>query len=260
MPLVFASLFLMAASLTMGIHLSLFAEAEQFVAANPAQAALRVAVVRNMVLAGIVAISAAAVFFHRERDRGAAEWLQRFATIASPTLLAFSIPFFFDWKVFEGRDLLFGACAVLFGVCLERLLRVSFAAARVAETPAAASSGRAWLPLTVVAALFAFFAIYFSFHSVQQHYNLKTQSFDLAIFDNLIWNLARGEWFLSTPAMGPTGSHLQRHATFLAYLFVPFHFLREKADVLLVLQAVIAGSGANELNTTFSSQPGHHVG
>jgi hypothetical protein len=43
MPIVFVGLFLMAASLAMGIQLSLFAEAEQLVAVNPAQTALRVA-------------------------------------------------------------------------------------------------------------------------------------------------------------------------------------------------------------------------
>jgi hypothetical protein len=106
----------------------------------------------------------------------------------------------------------------------------------------AAAVPRVPFALTVLAA--ASTAAYFAYYTIQHHYRLQSSSWDLAIFDNMMWNLLRGEWFKASPDLGRTGSHIQYHATFDAYLLLPFYALRQQADTLLFLQALIVGAGA----------------
>lgn len=99
-----------------------------------------------------------------------------------------------------------------------------------------------WLPPTLVTVacvlLFAHFAVY----SVMRHYQMESRSYDLAIFDNMMWNLVHGEGFRSSPAFGPEGNHLARHATFGALLLAPIYALRQQADTLLIVQALMVAS------------------
>jgi hypothetical protein len=145
---------------------------------------------------------------------------------------------------------------------LERLLRVSLAEVEARRArkavPAQARVGRPWrmrvrrivhavtprLPFAFTVLAAAATTAYFAYYTIQHHYRLQTSSWDLAIFDNMMWNLCRGEWFKASPDLGRTGSHIQYHATFVAYLLVPFYALRQQADTLLFLQALIVGAGA----------------
>jgi uncharacterized membrane protein len=171
--------------------------------------------------------------------------------LCAPLLVAFLLPPLFDWRVFQGHDLLLGITATLLGLALERTLRVSFAALftlRVESWPARLAArfprvaSRA--PIALVAALATAFAIFFSYFTILQHRRLGTRSWDMAIFDNMMWNLIRGHWFKASPDLGPTGSHIQYHATFDAYLFAPFYAIYQKPETLLVLQATLAGFAA----------------
>lgn len=171
--------------------------------------------------------------------------------LSAPLLVAFLVPPLFDWRVFQGHDLLLGLTATIFGLALERTLRLSYSAfftLRVGTWPArlvARFPGAARrTPIALAAALPTAFALFFSYFTILQHHRLGTRSWDMAIFDNLMWNLIRGHWFKSSPVLGPTGSHIQYHATFDAYLFAPFYALYQKPETLLVLQATLAGFAA----------------
>ena len=98
--------------------------------------------------------------------------------------------------------------------------------------------------------------MYFSYYTVQHHYQLETRSFDLAIFDNIMWNLLRGKWFKASPVLGRVGSHIRYHATFDAYLFAPFYALRQKADTLLVMQSVLSGARGHPALSRHQAQDG----
>ena len=109
----------------------------------------------------------------------------------------------------------------------------------------AAVASRPNLPTGVLLAAATAYAAWFSFVTLQAHWNGYTHSYDLAIFDNLMWNVIHGGKFLiSTPAGGGESSHFGRHATLLAYLFAPFYALHPSAATLLVLQAVLIGFAA----------------
>jgi uncharacterized membrane protein len=180
--------------------------------------------------------------------------LYRMGRVLGPLQLAFLLPLFFDWQVFQSQELLFVVTAALFGVMLERSLRTSFEAVnwqgfqrwgerlsqRVPRLPRL--TGR--LPYVLVGLGIAGFCAYFSYFTVLQHYRLMTYSWDMAIFDNMLWNLLRGHWFKATPDLGRYGSHIQYHATFGAYFFAPFYAIYQHPQTLLVLQATLAGLGA----------------
>jgi uncharacterized membrane protein len=181
----------------------------------------------------------------------AIDWVVFVSRLCAPLLMTFLLPPLFDWKVFQGHDLLLGLTATFFGLGLERSFRATFTAlfsSRVGSWPVLVVAR--WprvakhAPIWSVAALATGFAIFFSYYTVLQHRRLGTRSWDMGIFDNMMWNLIRGHWFKASPDLGPTGSHIQYHATFDAYLFAPFYAIYQKPETLLVLQATLAGFAA----------------
>ena len=105
-----------------------------------------------------------------------------------------------------------------------------------------AKASEKWLPWVCVIGLFLFYGIYFSFITVQNHWNLRTAAYDLAIEDNIVFNATRGELLKGTPMFGPEGTHLGYHATFFAYVLAPIYYLHPRAETLLVIQAVMMGA------------------
>lgn len=110
---------------------------------------------------------------------------------------------------------------------------------------ARALAGQRTLPLLVVLAAAAGYAGWFAWVTLQAHWNGHTRAYDLAIFDNLFWNVVNGGEFLrSTPAGGGVTSHFARHATLLAYVLAPVYALHPSASTLLVVQAALLGFAA----------------
>jgi len=110
---------------------------------------------------------------------------------------------------------------------------------------ARALASRRALPLLVVLVAAAGYASWFSLVTLEAHWNGHTRSYDLAIFDNLFWNVVNGgEFLVSTPAGGGVSSHFARHATPIAYALAPFYALHRAASTLLVLQAILIGFAA----------------
>ena len=185
------------------------------------------------------------------KGRDAVRASESAAKLASPLMGTFFLPLFFDWRVFQAQDFTFVVLATCFGLGLERTLRAFFE-----EFPWAALHRTAAvltqkvprlmrrLPAVLAGVMTLSFCAYMSYFTVLQHLRLGTMSWDMAIFDNLMWNLIRGEWFKASPVLGPTGSHIQFHATFIAYAFAPFYAIYQHPQTLLVLQATLAGLGA----------------
>ena len=94
--------------------------------------------------------------------------------------------------------------------------------------------------LTGVVSLSLF--VHFAYYAVMRHHQMRSDAYDLAIFDNMMWHLTHGEWFASTPAFGPEGNHLHRHTTFGAPLFIPLYAIWPRSETLIVLQAAFAAS------------------
>jgi uncharacterized membrane protein len=96
-----------------------------------------------------------------------------------------------------------------------------------------------------VAAAAGAHAAYFAYYTINYHWNGHTSSFDLGIFDNIVWQTAHGgPLFKSSPIFGPNGTHFGRHATFAAFLIAPPYRLWPRAETLLVIQALLVAGAA----------------
>jgi len=241
------SIFLAGASLAAAGWYATADSLRALVANNDLALGERKAFLNQVVGGGIIALGLASMLVSRlPKERRIGEFAN-WADIVSPLMLSFALPLLFNVEIFQSDELLCLIFATIFGLLLERTLRRSFTAFRSlgVEGPEIWPFPPAprWLIGCAVGGMTLFFVLYFSYYTILHHYQLETRSFDLAIFDNMMWNLLRGKWFKAAPVLGRVGSHIRHHATFDAYLFAPFYALRQKADTLLALQALVAGAG-----------------
>lgn len=178
---------------------------------------------------------------------GSASSTRLMALRLSPLLLSGLVPLLLSRWVWVGRDLVFLVLTALFTLG-------TYASMRASSTASERSIGR-WLPhllgrptrpaFALVTLGAVGYAVFFSYHTIVHHRNLHSTSFDLGIFDNLMWNLVHGgPLFKASPALGPEGSHLARHATFVAYALAPAYALWPAPETLLAIQAVLVGAAA----------------
>ncbi len=216
-----------------------------FASANKLALPMRRWLIGGMAGSGLAVCLVALTYLLLHRSVAAVGTVARAAHLLGPLMLTFPLPLLLSPTAFSGRELHFSLIALGYGLLLERLLRPSFRAAqglRCTQRWSLRVPER--LPFALAVAFAVFFGCYFSYYTVLNHLRLQTTSWDLAIFDNMMWNLIRGEWFKAAPDLGRTGSHIQYHATFDAYLFAPFYALRQRADTLLVIQGVLVGLAA----------------
>jgi len=243
--------FLAPASVVLGLQLASLPNLTDFVVENAMGSSTRRLVLATSLGAGAASCVLAAIYLALRPRRSSVDAIARVGRLLTPLVLAFPLPIFFDWRIFRDQELLLLVSLTLYGFALERAFRVFFSALPLDRLR---YLGDAFdlayprlvrrLPAVLLAGLTIFFVVYFSYYTVLHHYRLQTHSYDLAIFDNMMWNLLRGEGFKASPELGRTGSHIQVHANYSAYLLAPFYALRQRADTLLVLQALITGLGA----------------
>jgi uncharacterized membrane protein len=242
-----------AAGLALGTRLFV-ASAEDFLLHNRVPGALRL---RLLVLAAGFALGLAggpvaawlAGRITAARLRESAGRLSPLLPFASASLLLYP----FVWS--RARLVHLVACAVLAWLT-QRCLRARalapplaverWLARRVRGSALAVAAAnmvrRPALPGLLVLAGALAYAVWFASVTLAAHWNGYTRSYDLAIFDNLMWNLLHGgEFLISTPASGGEHSHFGRHATLLAYGLAPFYTLSASAGTLLLIQAILLG-------------------
>lgn len=252
----------------MGLWVSLLgvADLNAFVSKNALEPALRTRALLMIGLpVGVVLVAALGYLLFRPSVEKV-ECLDRWGRRLSPLGWLWPLPFFFDWKVFDGQTLLRSVLALVWGLGLEQSCRACFASfggasrdgvsaglfRRWLRAVAGSPVGtfvvrRAWLVgLIACVGVVVTFAVFFSSGTILQHKKFGTSGFDLGLFDNLFFNLADGEWFRATVDRGNAGGgrHIQYHANFLAYLFVPFYLIKPEAQTLLVIQACVVSATA----------------
>lgn len=175
----------------------------------------------------------------------------------SPLTLSAFLPFLFDHRHWQDRDLAFLALATAFALTLLGLARWSLTARPVLPLelrrrlafrlrPFYDLVSRPATPLILVVGSALAYTVYFSYFTISNHYNLGTASFDLGIENNLMWNLVHGgPLFKTTPhEAGPEGSHLGFHQTYLSFVLAPVYALAPRPETLLIIQAFLIGAAA----------------
>lgn len=243
-------LFFIGVSVSLGAQMS-FVPRGHLALTNQIPLETRSWLISLSLVVGLIASLSGAVYVARSRTPERLERLSRLTRLGSPLLLSFFLPNLFNWAVYKDQPFLFSVLATLFGLALERSFRTSLRAARemrlfrpsILRASEASAVERA-LPgvlLTLAVVGFAAFAIVFT---IRQHYQVKTYSWDLGIFNNMMYNLIRGEWFKASPVLGPSGSHIQFHATFGAYLLAPLYALWRTPEMLLAIQGILVAGAA----------------
>ncbi len=236
--------------LGIGEHLS------DFIASNgPSRARGLSAVVSALAGTGIVLLLSLALLARRHL-LGAAS-VERLSLRLSPLVLAAFVPVMFQWRSWQGgREVIFLLLALLLVFGFQRLLRVAFSTEPVFGRPGfldqtckdareLCRSSTTFLPFTLVCLAAAGYAAFFSYYTVVHHWNVLSSSLDLGLEENVIWHaLHTGALFKSTPFGGPTGNVVGLHAAYLGYLIAPIYALHQRAETILVLQAVLIGGAA----------------
>ena len=185
------------------------------------------------------------------------ERFERLARVVAPLALAVFIPPLFIRGLWDPLTHVLTMAA--FVLAFEATLRVSvpeltrWASARqlgararalIAESRARALG--AWLPPTLVAGGALVFAIFMIVYALRNHLHFGTAGYDLGQYDSLFWNALHGHPF-RCPALyrdGGNWTSLRGHAEPSIYALLPIYALHQRAETLLVLQALVVASAA----------------
>jgi len=207
--------------------------------------------------AGLATVSGLVAAFWLRRVAPPADTLRRIAYRSAPLGAAGFLPLLFNWEAWRSHDLEFLTLVALSALSLEagmwaravteptgpelfveghvRRLRSDIAA----RFPSVAARA----PLGIVCAGALVYAVYFAYVTIAWHRSVRS-SYDLAVENNLLWNLVHGGPFFKSSPMGPTGSRFGQGATLFAYVIAPLYALYQRPETLYVLQATLLGAAA----------------
>ncbi len=176
---------------------------------------------------------------------------------AAPLAIAGVLPALFQWQAWRDHDVDFLVLVAAVAAVAGGLVRMALAAPplfgagldtlsrRLQQALLRARLRPQRFALAIVVLGSAGYATFFSFFTIRYHHNLHSTSFDLALEENILWNILHGfKFFRSSPFSGSSGSHFGNHATFFSYLIAPIYAIYQHAETLLVIQAILMGAAA----------------
>jgi uncharacterized membrane protein len=224
----------------------------------------------SVIFAGVAAL--AAWLWARRQPTPLYQALWQFLARTAPLSLFVFVPLLSDWRLWQSTPVAFYVLVILLGVATERLLFLrrchpplfahpSRLLVRVDQAllplplphdtapgePTPKTTAPVWRrgPFVVVLVGALGYTAYFGVYTILAHLNLRTSSYDMAIEENLVWNIVHGgPFFKTSPLAGPTSSHTGYHFTLFSYLLAPFYALYQHAESLLFLQAALIGTAA----------------
>lgn len=195
------------------------------------------------------------------RKRAGVAGLRRAADLAFPLAIAFLVPSLFTARPWNAHPLVYLCELAAVALAFEWTLRRAFGAWPESLTLwfddvwPKSPRFRRWLPLGVVLAGGAAYAIYFAHYTILNHHRLGTSGFDLGININWCYNALRGHLWRSTVLYGDAGGHfLANHAIFAMLWYLPLFALKPDGEFFLIWQAVMAGFAAATLYLFASTQ------
>jgi uncharacterized membrane protein len=193
----------------------------------------------------------------RDPRNGRARRFEELGRRASPLAIVGFLPALFQWQAWRDHDVDFLVLVAAVAAAAGGLVRLALAAPplfgagldegarRLQQALLRARLRPQRFALALVVLGSAGYATFFSFFTIRYHHNLHSTSFDLALEENILWNILHGfKFFRSSPFSGSTGSHFGNHATFFSYLIAPIYAIYQHAETLLVIQAILMGAAA----------------
>ncbi|HMJ10684.1 MAG TPA: DUF2079 domain-containing protein [Polyangiaceae bacterium] len=226
-------------------------DVEGFLTSNQASFGARLELVIYMLAAGALAAGIALIAAWRGRGT-AARGVERVARLIAPLALLWAVQALAVYKIWYSRPLEFLILLTFAVLAFEQTLRASLSALPAYPLQRAGELQeripvllRRALPWLVVIAGASGYAIFTGYWSIIQHQRLATASYDLGIYDNLMYNAYAGHPFRS-PVLygGPGGNYIASHAEWAMVLLVPLYALFPRAETLLGFQAVMFGFAA----------------
>lgn len=238
------------AALSLGVLLRL-SDVEAFLTSNTAAQRLRIELLVYMLAVGLSTAGVALIAVWA-RKGAAARSVERVARVLAPFAMLWAVHALTAYKVWYAKPLEFLLLLTFTVLAFEQTLRACLAALptyplqRAGELqerlPALLRRALPWLIVVAGASGYAAFTGYWS---IVQHQRLATASFDLGIYDNLMYNVLAGHPFRSSVLYGSSGgSYLAGHAEFAMVLLAPVYALLPRAELLLGFQSVMLGFAA----------------
>jgi uncharacterized membrane protein len=101
------------------------------------------------------------------------------------------------------------------------------------------------VPVAVVVASAAAYAVYMSVYTLRMHDRFGTYGYDLGQYDNIFWSTLHGHPLRDAPlGLFRDWSELRDHAVWSTFIFLPFYAIKPGAPALLVIQSCVLGLGA----------------
>ena len=224
---------------------------EGFFSTNQARSSTRLELVIYMLAAGALAVGVALFAAWRGRA-SAARSVERVARVVAPLALLWAVQALATYRIWHARPLDFLLLLSFTVLAFEQTLRASLAALPVyplhrlgelqERVPALLRRALPWL---VVIAGASGYAAFTGKWTIIQHHRLATASYDLGIYDNLMYNVIAGHPFRSPVLYGAWGgNYLASHAEFAMVLLAPIYALSPRAETLLIFQAIMFGFAA----------------
>lgn len=97
------------------------------------------------------------------------------------------------------------------------------------------------LPRTLTAVMTLGYMAGVGYLALRDHFNLGTHTYDLGIYDNILWQTAHGNFLGCSLIKG--GEHTTAHFDPILALLVPVYWIFPRAETLLVIQTVWLATG-----------------
>ncbi|MDZ4696752.1 MAG: DUF2079 domain-containing protein [Deltaproteobacteria bacterium] len=230
-----------------------------FMVSNVLEAGARSRLVLSILIGTALAVFSGAItilatrMFRRRFLLTRIEYLDGLARRLAPLALLCFVPWILRPKSWEGRDLPFVVLALMFGVAAEQTAILSLKAPPALGLWGAAMAAQMKRGVKVVARYpsiwvllgTAVYVTFFSVATIRYHRYLYSTSFDLALEENILWNIVHGGYFFrATPMLGPTGTSFGLHATLFSYPLAGIYAMWPRTETVLILQAAFMGGAA----------------
>jgi uncharacterized membrane protein len=90
------------------------------------------------------------------------------------------------------------------------------------------------------------YSVVFSYYTILRHYSFRSNAWDLGIIVQSIASTVKGRLFTNNAELyySPTGSYFGIHFAPILFLTVPFFYIAQTVETILVLQSIVLALGA----------------